>query len=143
VLLEGLQKKAAMRRSNELSRRSRWMVIALYMINFLLPITLGALVGGLSVKAGHAGAHITTKATPRLIPFLNIIIVPLISITSALLYLKLRQMGGETMRETLEQFDATDAPRSRWQQRMRERLTGYTPQARSRVNQSTGTSKPS
>lgn len=141
VLLEGLQKKAALKRSNELSRRARWLVIALYLINFLLPITLGALVGGLSVKAGHRGAQITTKATPRVLPFLNIIIVPLISITSALLYLKLRQMGGETMRETLEQFDDRDAPRARWQQRMRERLTGYTPQSRSRVAQSDEQSK--
>jgi serine/threonine protein kinase len=135
VLLEGLEKKAALRRSNELSRRSRWMVISLYLINMLVPIAVGALVGGLSVKAGHTGAHITTKASPRLFSFVNILIVPLISISSALLYLKMRQMGGETLRETLEQFDETDAPRAHWQQRMRERLSGYTPQSRSRVGQ--------
>jgi hypothetical protein len=141
VLLEGLEKKAALKRSNELSRRSRWMVVALLLINFLLPLLVAWLVGGLALKAGHTGAHITTKASPRLVQLLNIVIVPLISITSALLYLKLRQMGGETMRETLEQFDETDAPRARWQQRMRERLSGYTPQARSRVGQSSGPSK--
>jgi serine/threonine protein kinase len=141
VLLEGLQKKAALKRSNELSRRSRWMVIALYLINFLLPVAIGGLVGGLTVKAGHTGAHITTKAAPRLLPFINIIIVPLISISSALLYLKLRQMGGETLRETLEQFDDPDAPRARWQQRMRERLSGYTPQSRSRLGQPSDQSK--
>jgi serine/threonine protein kinase len=143
VLLEGLEKKAARQRSNELSRRARWMVVGLYLINFLLPMLVGALAGGLKLEAGHTGAHITTKARPHLVQLVNIIIVPLISITTALLYLKLRQMGGETMRETLEQFDETDAPRARWQQRMRERLSGYTPQARSRVNQSSGTSKPS
>jgi serine/threonine protein kinase len=133
VLLEGLEKKAALKRSNELSRRSRWMVISLYLINMLVPIAVGALVGGLSVKAGHTGAHITTKASPRLFSLVNILIVPLISITSALLYLKMRQMGGETLRETLEQFDETEAPRAHWQRRMRERLSGYTPQSRSRV----------
>ncbi|MFL6230978.1 MAG: protein kinase domain-containing protein [Pyrinomonadaceae bacterium] len=141
VLLEGLQRKAALKRSNELSRRSRWMVIALYLINFLLPMAIGGLIGGLSVKAGHSGAHLTTKAAPRLLPFLNIVIVPLISITSALLYLKLRQMGGETLRETLEQFDDPEAPRARWQQRMRERLSGYTPQSRSRLSQPSEPSK--
>jgi serine/threonine protein kinase len=141
VLLEGLEKKAALRRSNELSRRSRWMVIALYLINMLLPIAVGALLGSLSVKAGRTGAHITTKASPRLFSLVNIVIVPLISITSALLYLKLRQMGGETMRETLEQFDDTDAPRARWQQRMRARLSGYTPQSRSRTGQPSDPSK--
>jgi serine/threonine protein kinase len=141
VLLEGIEKKAARRRSNELSRRSRGMVVALLLINFLLPLLVAWLVGGLALKAGHTGAHITTKASPRLVSFLNIIIVPLISITSALLYLKLRQMGGETLGETLEQFDVPDAPRARWQQRMRERLTGYTPQSRSRLSQPSETSK--
>jgi serine/threonine protein kinase len=143
VLLEGLEKKAALERSNELSRRSRWMVVALLLINFALPLLVGWLAGNLALKAGRAGAgvHITTQASPRLVSLLNIVIVPLISITSALLYLKLRQMGGETMRETMEQFDATDAPRARWQQRMRERLTGYTPHTRARVGQSTDQSK--
>jgi hypothetical protein len=141
VLLEGLEKKAARLRSNELSRRSRGMVVALILINFLLPMLVANLVGGLALKAGRTGAHITTKASPRLVQLLNIIIVPLISISSALLYLKLRQMGGETLRETLEQFDDPDAPRARWQQRMRERLTGYTPQSRSRLGQPSVTSK--
>jgi hypothetical protein len=141
VLLEGLEKKAARQRSNELSRRARWMVVGLYLINFLLPVLVGALSGGLKLEAGHRGAHLTTKASPHLVQLVNIVIVPLVSITTALLYLKLRQMGGETMRETLEQFDEADAPRARWQQRMRERLSGYTPQARSRVGQSSGPSK--
>jgi serine/threonine protein kinase len=133
VLLEGLEKKAARRRSNELSKRARWMVVELIGINFLLPLLVGWLVGGLKLKAGHAGAQITTKASPHLVQLINVVVVPLISITSALLYLKLRQLGGETMRETLEQFDDAEAPRARWQQRMRERLSGYTPQSRSRV----------
>ncbi|MDT7603913.1 MAG: eukaryotic-like serine/threonine-protein kinase [Acidobacteriota bacterium] len=141
VLLEGLEKKAARRRSNELSKRSRWMVVELIVINFLLPAFVGWLVGGLKLKAGHTGAHITTKSSPYFVQLINIVIIPLISITSALLYLKLRQLGGETMRETLEQFDAPDAPRARWQQRMRERLSGYTPQSRSRLGQPSDPSK--
>jgi hypothetical protein len=141
VLLEGLEKKAALRRSNELSRRSRWMVIALMLINFMIPMLVAWLVGGLALKAGRTGAHVTTKASSHVLPLINIVIVPLISITSSLLYLKLRQMGGETLRETLEQFDDTDAPRARWQQRMRERLSGYTSHNRSRLGQSSDQSR--
>ena len=48
----------------------------------------------------------------------------------ALLYLKLRRMGGETFAETVAQFEAVEPVRSRWQQRMRTRLTGHTPQHR-------------
>jgi hypothetical protein len=139
VLLEGLEKKAARERSNELSKRARRMVVGLYLINFMIPVLVGWLVGGLKLQAGHTGAHITTKASPHLVQLVNIIIVPLISITTALLYLKLRRLGGETMRETLEQFDDPEAPRARWQQRMRERLSGYTP--RPRASQSSDQSK--
>jgi hypothetical protein len=52
--------------------------------------------------------------------------VPLLSITTALLYLRLRQIGGETFKETLEQFENIEAPRTKWQQRMRKRLTLHT-----------------
>jgi hypothetical protein len=42
---------------------------------------------------------------------------------TALLYFKTRQSGGETMNNLLEQFEEeTDRPRSRWQERVRERL---------------------
>jgi len=167
VLIEGLTKKAALRRSDELSRRSRRSVIALLAINMALPIILGAAVGGLSVgvdvpgeergkaraerggvnvstKTGQSGVSITRtdgggeaagegdrkketsirkQAGSHLISLLNIFVVPLVSITTALLYLRLRQMGGETMRDALAQFEEVEPPRTRWQQRMRERLT--------------------
>jgi serine/threonine protein kinase len=129
VLLEGLERKAALRRSNELSRRSRWMVIGLYAVNFVLPMVIGALAGGLALKAGRSGAHVAAKASPRIVSLLNVVIVPLISITTALLYLKLRQMGGEILRDVLERFEDDDAPRPHWQRRMRERLSGYTPRS--------------
>jgi hypothetical protein len=42
-------------------------------------------------------------------------------------------MGGETMRETLAQFEEVEPPRSRWQQLMRERLSARTSQNRPRL----------
>jgi serine/threonine protein kinase len=123
VLMEGLEKRAALKRANELSRRSRRTVMALLLIQFCLPFIMGALVGFLSVKAQGGNIHVGSQSAGRIAPLFNIVTVPLISITTALLYLKMRQLGGETFKETLEQFDNVEAPRSRWQERMRRRLT--------------------
>lgn len=123
VLMEGLEKRAALKRANELSRRSRRTVMALLAIQFCLPFIMGALVGFLSVKTQGGNIHIGSQSAGRLAPLFNIVTVPLISITTALLYLKMRQLGGETFKETLEQFDDVEAPRRRWQERMRRRLT--------------------
>jgi hypothetical protein len=54
---------------------------------------------------------------------INIIIVPLLSIVPALLYLKMRQLGGETLVDALAEIEDLDAERSVWQQRMRTRLS--------------------
>ncbi|HLL74907.1 MAG TPA: protein kinase [Pyrinomonadaceae bacterium] len=209
VLLEGLTKKAARQRANELSRRSRRSVVALLLINMAVPMAIGAVVGGMSIRAnrggesnvsaapdpggvkvststGRGGVRVTRtegdapaggeagsgaagdanegqgaageseggeskagasrrprrrvdlsgKAASHALSLLNIIVVPLISITTALLYLRLRLMGGETMRDTLAQFEEFEPPRTRWQQRMRERLTarGNTGQRRDTHN---------
>ncbi|HEY0098761.1 MAG TPA: serine/threonine-protein kinase [Pyrinomonadaceae bacterium] len=132
VLMENLEKRAALKRANELSRRSRRSVIALIAINFALPLMMGAIVGFLSVKVQGGNLHINqnSQILGRLAPLFNIITVPLISITTALLYLKMRQLGGETFKETIEQFDNVEVPRSRWQERMRRRLTVNTPVSR-------------
>jgi hypothetical protein len=132
VLMEGLEKRAALKRANELSRRSRLTVIALLLIQLTLPFAMGAIVGFLTFKMKGGSVQINTgsQALGHFAPLFNIITVPLISITTALLYLKMRQLGGETFKETLEQFDNVEAPRTRWQQRMRHRLTVNTPASR-------------
>jgi serine/threonine protein kinase len=134
VLMEGLEKRAALKRANELSRRSRRTVIALLLIQLVLPFVVGAIVGFFSVKMKGGGSGLLlasgSQVLGRLAPLFNIITVPLISISTALLYLKMRQLGGETFKDTLEQFDNVEAPRSRWQQRMRQRLTVNTPVSR-------------
>jgi serine/threonine protein kinase len=56
------------------------------------------------------------------LPFV-IMITSFTSVVTALLYFKTRQAGGETMNNLLEEFEEeTDRPRSRWQERVRERL---------------------
>jgi len=44
-----------------------------------------------------------------------------------LLYLKMRQLGGETLSAAMAQMEGDDHDRSKWQQRMRTRLTLHTP----------------
>ncbi|HEY8560428.1 MAG TPA: serine/threonine-protein kinase [Pyrinomonadaceae bacterium] len=51
----------------------------------------------------------------------HILVVSFSSIVIALLYLKTRQAGGESMQDLLEQFEE-DRPKSNWQQRVQQRL---------------------
>ncbi len=53
---------------------------------------------------------------------ISILIVSFFTIVVALLYLKTRQIGGESMRDLLEQFEETDQSRSNWQRHIRDRL---------------------
>ena len=78
----------------------------------------------MGLKLAHA-AHapiLSSRITAIIIVALNALIVPLIATLTALLYLKTRQIGGETLREALSQFEDEDTPRAKWQMRMRERL---------------------
>ena len=53
---------------------------------------------------------------------LQIFIASISSIIVALLYLKTRQAGGESMQDLLTQFEDEEQPRSNWQKRIRERI---------------------
>ncbi len=56
-----------------------------------------------------------------LLPF-QILIASFSSIVVALLYMKTRQVGGESMKDLLEQFEESEQPRSNWQRRVKARL---------------------
>ncbi|MFL6332274.1 MAG: serine/threonine-protein kinase [Pyrinomonadaceae bacterium] len=134
ILLEGLEGKAARLRARALAGRSWRTVIALTALQLCIPAAIGAVTGALAGdRHANTNGHVvfSVRGLAGLIgPLVNIVIVPLTSITMALLYLKLRQMGGESMAETLAQFETVEPVRSRWQQRMRTRLTVNTPQHR-------------
>ena len=51
------------------------------------------------------------------------------SIVTALLYLKMRQLRGETLTTALAQIEEADDRLSNWQQRMRTRLSLPTPRS--------------
>ena len=129
VLMEGLEKKAAMRRARELAGRSWRTVIIVSMLQFVIPMTVKALVGRISVGGDRPQSSLAHEILQQLSGLINILIVPLMSIVPALLYLKMRQLGGETLTAALEQIEEVEAERSEWQQRMRTRLTVNTPRS--------------
>ena len=53
---------------------------------------------------------------------IQILLTSLSSIIIALLYLKTRQAGGENLRDLFSQFEETEHPRKKWQERVRNRL---------------------
>jgi len=53
---------------------------------------------------------------------MSVLIGSFSSIVVALLYLKTRQVGGESMKDLLAQFEEADQPRTNWQRRVHKRL---------------------
>lgn len=128
VLLEGLAGKAALKRARALASRSWRTIIIVCLLQFLIPMVVSALVGRLSINLHRvsgqpAGRIYMQQIYQQLSGLINIAVVPLMSIVSALLYLKMRKFGGESLSEAVEQIEETDVDRTQWQQRMRSRLT--------------------
>ena len=145
VLIEGLEKKAAMRRARELASRSWRTVIIVMLLQILIPISVKLLIGGIGLKgsseqglqvslekgkrgSSEQGLKVSTSSTSTEIyqqvsGLINIFIIPLTAIASALLYLKMRQLGGEPLSTALEKIEEIDVGSSEWQRRMRTRLS--------------------
>jgi serine/threonine protein kinase len=126
VLMEGLEKKEARQRARALASRSWRTIILAMLFQFLVPALVGGIVGALLGRASD-GKGIHVKVFQPLTQLVNIFVLPLMSIVPALLYLKMRQFGGETLHDVMAQLEEEDGARSNWQQRMRKRLTMNTP----------------
>jgi serine/threonine protein kinase len=127
VMMEGLKGRAALKRSKALVRRSWRTVIVILCFQWAIPFlvaTIVALPVAFILKTSKVpqAPELTGRITQLIVAMLNAVIVPLIATLTALVYLKARQIGGETLREALSQFEEEDAPRTKWQMRMRERL---------------------
>jgi len=129
VLIEGLEKKAARLRARELASRSWRTIIIVSILQVLIPICVSLLVG--RIKVGFADNLPRNSATRQIyqqfLGLVNIFIVPFASIVPALLYLKMRQLGGEKLSEVLAQIEEVDSEKRDWQRRMRTRLSLHTP----------------
>lgn len=137
VLMEGLAGKAARLRARSLASRSWRTIILAILIQFLVPILVSSIVGaliGLNTTEQSRG-KIRFKIVTQFAELVNVFVMPLMSIVPALLYLKMRQLGGETLTEVMSQLDSVEGTKSLWRQRMRSRLT-VTPQSRTPISQS-------
>ena len=135
VLIEGLEKRAALQRARQLASRSWRTVIIVSILQILIPICVSIVIGririGVSpVKPGGLG----TQISQQVLGLANIFVVPLMSIVPALLYLKMRQLGGESLSAAMAQMEEVDVGRRVWQQRMRTRLSLYTPSRQKTTN---------
>jgi hypothetical protein len=70
------------------------------------------------------GFNFSMSGWSGLYQLLNVFVTPLTAIMASLLYLKTRKAGGESLRDASDQFEALDLARSKWQARMKSRLTG-------------------
>jgi hypothetical protein len=129
VLMEGLEKKAALKRARALAARSWRTIIIAMCVQLLVPAIVGAIVGALSGATAHEKHGFQVKIGSQFSGLINIFVLPLLSIVPALLYLKMRQFGGETLNDVMAQIENFEGARSLWQKRMRTRLT-VTPQTR-------------
>src|SRR5215213_3406583 len=127
VLVEGLQGKAAMRRARELASRSWKTVIIVAILQFLIPAIVSAFVGYMAGRAKVEKNSISAHVFQQILDLANIFVIPLISIVPALLYVKMRQLGGESLANIWTQIEAGEGKQSAWQQRMRTRLSLHTP----------------
>ncbi len=127
VMMEGLKGRAALKRSKALVRRCWRSVIVILLCQWAIPGIAASVVAipvavALKLSKTPQAPALTGRITSIIVVMLNAIIVPLIATLTALLYLKARQIGGETLKEALSQFEEEDTPRTKWQMRMRERL---------------------
>jgi serine/threonine protein kinase len=120
VIVENLRNWAALRRSQSLVRRAPLTAILIVLVQFAIPVAVSAIFG--STRLIEENPDFGARLLSRLTILSNVLTMPLIVITAVLLYLKTRQAGGETLKEMLAQFEAEEAPRRKWQMRMRERL---------------------
>jgi hypothetical protein len=153
VLIERLEGKAALRRARELASRSWRTVIIVMLLQILIPMTVSALIGRIGVRessekglqvsiqkgpgSSEQGLKVQTSSTAgeiyhQVSGLINIFIIPLSAIVSALLYLKMRQLGGEPLSTALDKIEEIDVGRSEWQRRMRTRLSLHTPRSSSK-----------
>lgn len=131
VLIEGLETKAARLRARALASRSWRTVILVILIQFMVPILVSAILGGVIKFNTSEQSHnrVRFKIFTQGLELIQVFVLPLIYIVPALVYLKMRQFGGETLTDVMAQLENVDGAKSRWQQRMRSRLN-VTPQSR-------------
>ena len=143
VVMEGRGVRATLKRARRLMQRSWGTVLIITLLQFALPVLVWVASVDITFvfrvdehynpKEFQFGLDISDRSA--LYQLLNIFVAPLTAMMTALLYLKTRHAGGESLKDAIEQFDALEIPRSRWQARMRNRSISPTPAGSNREAQ--------
>jgi hypothetical protein len=94
----------------------------------LIPMIVSGILGGLvgaSMKVNRNA--LAFRIFEQLLALNQIFVMPLMSIVPALLFIKMKQLSGESLSASLAQIEEGEGERSNWQQRMRTRLSLQTP----------------
>ena len=131
VMMENLKGRAAVRRSKALVSRARRTVVGIIAMQYLIPIFFSSIFATIIVSvvalSGDAGLKsFAPKLTSVMTQILNVLIVPLISTFTALLYIKTRAAGGESLNEAFIQLQEEEQPSRKWEIRIRERMHSST-----------------
>jgi serine/threonine protein kinase len=134
VIMEQHGVLGTLRRSRTLSGRAFWTALVITIVQFALPILVwrAAVTTEFTLQLNddfspkQFGFNFSMSGWSSLYQLLNVFVTPLTAIMASLLYLKTRKAGGESLRDTSDQFEALDIPRSKWQARMKSRWTTHT-----------------
>jgi len=128
-------------RGRELASRSWRTVIIITLLQIVIPTIVSMLLGRFRIKTGvpagegKKSVSLNNNIYQQISALFNIFIVPLMSIVPALLYLKMRQLGGDSLADALAQIEVDDESRE-WQRRMKTRLSLHTPRSTRKDSQS-------
>jgi serine/threonine protein kinase len=132
IVMESLPVGAALLRARLLARRARTTVLVISALQSALPILVWVASVDFNVNVTldeqwqpqQFGFGFATSGAVVPYQLINVVVTPLTGIMTALLYLKTRHAGGESLRDAAERLAGVDVPRSRWQRRMRLGHTG-------------------
>ena len=138
AIMEQLGVRDTLRRSRTLTRRALSTVLIITFVEFTLPILVwrAAVTTDFTLRLNQDwspkefGFNVGMSGMSALYQLFNVLVTPLTAIMISLLYLKTRSAGGESLKDTSEQFEALDIPRSRWEARMRIRSSPTTSESR-------------
>jgi serine/threonine protein kinase len=133
IMMEGLKNRAALLRSKVLVKRLPMVTFKVIAIKIMLTVLLILNFTTVTKTISYKKIIFTSSvSTPSVLSLLSIVLItPILSISIALLYFKLRQAGGETLKEALGKF-GEDSPRSKWQMKMRSNSRFYNKMLNSR-----------
>ena len=121
VLMEGLSGRQAFVRSRRLASRCRGAMALTIALMMLVPAVIQGVLG-MDPASVEGDVGTLRRAWVELASLVGILTTPLASLVLALLYLRARQLGGETLEEVMARADG-EAGLAEWERRMRSRLS--------------------